>query len=102
MTTYSIYLATPRNPGFAWQAEDVSLNQLNLAVPVASGLSAVLSLARTIDAEEIPGRKLAGEAWIASGTRDQLLELIEDNGWEEPADVETLPAEGLYLVGCES
>ncbi len=102
MATYSIYLATPRDPGFAWQADDVSLNQLNLAVPVASGLSAVLSLARTIDAEEIPGRKLAGEAWIASGTRDQLLELIEDNGWDEPPDAGTLPSEDIYLVGCEN
>jgi hypothetical protein len=100
MATYDIYVATPKSAGFDWQSG--GLDDLNLAVRVASGLNAVLSLARTIDAEELEGRKLTGETWLAAGTREQFIEVIDDNGWDHPDELDDLPEEGLFLVGVES
>ncbi|HMO53596.1 MAG TPA: hypothetical protein PJ994_03760 [Tepidiformaceae bacterium] len=100
MATYEIFVATPKKPDFDWQEGGVE--GLNLAVRVGGGLNAVLSLARTIDAEELEGRKLTGETWLAAGNRDQLLEVIDDNGWDHPDELDELPADGLFLVGLES
>lgn len=100
MATYDIYVATPKSPAFDWEAAD-TIADLDLAVHVGSGLSAVLSLARTIDAEEITGRKLPDESWLAAGSRDELIEVIDDNGWDHPDELDGLPEDGVYLVGIE-
>lgn len=101
MATYDVFVAIPKTPGFDWEAAD-NVAALDLSVRVGSGLSAVLSLARTIDAEEIPGRKLPDESWLAAGTRDELIEVIDDNGWDHPDELDALPQDGVYLVGIES
>ena len=101
MATYDIYVATPKSPAFDWEAA-TNVADLNLAIHVGSGLSAVLSLARTIDAEEISGRKLPDESWLAAGSRDELIEVIDDNGWDHPDELDALPEAGVYLVGIES
>jgi hypothetical protein len=100
MATYDIFVATPKKAEFDWQADGVE--DLDLTIRVGGGLNAVLSLARTIDAEELEGRKLAGETWLAAGTRDQLIEVIDDNGWDHPDSLDELPEAGLFLVGVES
>ena len=102
MATYDVYVATPKSASFDWKEGTVNPTDLDLAVRVSGGLSAVLSLARTIDAEELEGRKLAGESWLAAGTRDQILEVIDDNGWDHPDALDELPEAGLFLVGVES
>ena len=101
MATYEVYVATPKSSSFDWEsASDIA--GLELAVRVGGGLSAVLSLARTIDAEEITGRKLPDESWLASGSRDELIEVIDDNGWDHPDELDALPDSGVFLVGVES
>ncbi len=104
MTTYEIYVATPKDPTFDWHAgKGGRLEDLLLSVHVASGLQAMLAVLRAIDEGRLVGRKLDWGAWIGPVDVGLLEELMAGFGLPRTPEVEGLdPSRTYYLVAVET
>ena len=103
MTTYEVWVGTPKDPTFDWRAEGVGLENLVLNVRLAWGLKAMLAAVRAIDGGRVPGRQVDWGAWIAPIKLARLDELLTEFGWPRPDELGRLdPAAAHYLVAVES
>lgn len=98
-TTYEVFLATPRRPGFDWHTAGTgSLADLDLGLRLAYGLEPMLAVVRAIDSGRVPGRQVDWCAWLGPVSLVDAEALVRELGWAVPPELAGLDPDGSYVL----